>query len=461
MPFDAESHWAQLIGYIEEGLVVPVVGSGLLSVDTPEGSVSYYAHVAKRLAERLDVSSAKLPPGGELSEVACRHLARRGEMDDIYSTLSVLCKHESLPTPEALLQLASIPNFPLLVTTTFAPFLERAVNQVRFEGKPETEVLSYSLTKFDDLSGPVAQNQRPVVYHLLGKLSSLPAFAVTTEDVLEFMRAMLSVNRLPPTLYKEVEERCLLILGCRFNDWLARFFLRSWRNGRLSDRHSRPVFVADRDVAGDKSLIDFLKNFSRGTTVFPCDGPVEFVAELHERWHKLHPEPVHWTTVLRKVAINGAGKGPFVFVSYASEDRPAAERINDALCRAGVDTFFDKEGLEGGDNWNMKLREKIRDCSLFLPVISHNVLTNVPRFFRTEWELAIEIYKQLPAYFSGKYVYMVPVTIDETRQDHDCIPPDFTRPQWFRLPGGEVTPEFVERVRDLYRHAQLEKAGVR
>ena len=76
MPFDIEPLWAQLLGYIEEGLVVPVVGSGLLNVSTPQGSTSYYAYLAERLAERVGISSAELPAGSELNAVACRYLAK-------------------------------------------------------------------------------------------------------------------------------------------------------------------------------------------------------------------------------------------------------------------------------------------------------------------------------------------------------------------------------------------------
>jgi hypothetical protein len=124
-----------------------------------------------------------------------------------------------------------------------------------------------------------------------------------------------------------------------------------------------------------------------------------------------------------------------------------------------VDVFFDKEGLEGGDNWEAKLREKIRRCSLFVPIISRNVLTTDPRFFRTEWKQAIELYSQSPAYYSAIDVFMLPVAIDGTPPDNNRIPEDFRRPQWWRLPQGLPTPEFVERVKELHRRSQQERAA--
>ena len=135
------------------------------------------------------------------------------------------------------------------------------------------------------------------------------------------------------------------------------------------------------------------------------------------------------------------------------------ERIRQALREARVDVFFDKAGLEGGDNWEAKLREKIRRCSLFVPIISRNVQTTDPRFFRTEWKQAIELYSQSPAYYSAMDVFMLPVVIDGTTPDNDRIPQDFRRPQWWRLPEGSPTPGFVERVKELHRRSQQERAG--
>jgi hypothetical protein len=178
--------------------------------------------------------------------------------------------------------------FRLFVTTTFDSPLERAFNQVRFGGSAGAEVLSYSLTKVQDLKRGIADSDRPVVYHLFGKLAAIPEFAITHEDILEFVRALQSETR-APNLYKEMEDNSLLILGSGFSDWLARFFLRAPRRQRLSAEKDRPSFVADPEIAADNNLILFLRHFSRDTLVFPAEGPAEFVAELYRRWTALHP----------------------------------------------------------------------------------------------------------------------------------------------------------------------------
>jgi hypothetical protein len=59
-----------------------------------------------------------------------------------------------------------------------------------------------------------------------------------------------------------------------------------------------------------------------------------------------------------------------VFLSYASEDAQAAERIAAALRSAAIEVWFDKSELRGGDAWDRHIREQIHDCRLFIAVIS-------------------------------------------------------------------------------------------
>ena len=61
-----------------------------------------------------------------------------------------------------------------------------------------------------------------------------------------------------------------------------------------------------------------------------------------------------------------AGGGtPAVFISYASQDAAAATRICSALRQAGIEVWFDQSELRGGDLWDQKIRQQIRDCALF------------------------------------------------------------------------------------------------
>jgi len=134
-----------------------------------------------------------------------------------------------------------------------------------------------------------------------------------------------------------------------------------------------------------------------------------------------------------------------VFLSYASEDAAAAERIATALRDAGIEVWFDKSELRGGDAWDHKIRRQIRDCVLFVPVISGNSEVRPEGYFRLEWDLA----DQRSHMIVRDRAFIVPVCLDGTPESDARVPESFQRVQWTRLPGGETSPAFVERVRRL------------
>ena len=113
----------------------------------------------------------------------------------------------------ALRQLAQITDFDLFVTTTFDPLLEQAVNLERFGGQPHTDVISYAPNRVSDLPAERGQLQRPVVYHMLGKLSASPTYVVSDEDMLEFICALQSEHLTPEKLFHELEHNHLLLIG--------------------------------------------------------------------------------------------------------------------------------------------------------------------------------------------------------------------------------------------------------
>jgi TolB-like protein len=118
-----------------------------------------------------------------------------------------------------------------------------------------------------------------------------------------------------------------------------------------------------------------------------------------------------------------------VFLSYASQDAEAARMIADALRGAGVEVWYDQNELRGGDAWDKKIRTQIRDCALFVPVISANTQSRLEGYFRLEWKLA-EDRSHLMA--KGK-PFLVPVVIDATTERDAHVPDAFVAVQWTRL----------------------------
>jgi formylglycine-generating enzyme required for sulfatase activity len=59
-----------------------------------------------------------------------------------------------------------------------------------------------------------------------------------------------------------------------------------------------------------------------------------------------------------------------LFLSYASQDRAAAESIRQALAAQGHDIFFDREDLPAGASFDDRIRDAIGGCDLFVVLIS-------------------------------------------------------------------------------------------
>jgi TolB-like protein/Flp pilus assembly protein TadD len=134
-----------------------------------------------------------------------------------------------------------------------------------------------------------------------------------------------------------------------------------------------------------------------------------------------------------------------VFLSYASQDAAPAARICAALRAAGVEVWFDQAELRGGDIWDQKIRREIRDCGLFIPLISANTAARREGYFRLEWNLA----DQRTQMMARNQLFVVPVCLDSTPDAGADVPESFHRVQWTRLRDGETPPEFVARVVQL------------
>ena len=109
-----------------------------------------------------------------------------------------------------------------------------------------------------------------------------------------------------------------------------------------------------------------------------------------------------------------------IFLSYASQDADAARCLCDALRAAGLEVWFDQSELRGGDAWDASIRKQIKECALFVPIISANTQAREEGYFRLEWKLAVDRSHLMAV---GKvFVLLVATQIDEGQnRDGRCI----------------------------------------
>ena len=149
--------------------------------------------------------------------------------------------------------------------------------------------------------------------------------------------------------------------------------------------------------------------------------------------------------VLMSAPSDSVQAPPSLFLSYASEDRSAAQTLREALLASGLDVWYDESGLDGGDAWDQKIRKQIRECDFFMPLISAQTEARPEGYFRREWRLAVERTLDM----ADDHTFLLPVVIDDTTQTGARVPDKFLSVQWLRAPGGRSTPALEALCRRL------------
>ena len=440
-----EDAWDDLLSFIEERRVIPIVGPELLRVETDTGPRLLYDWLAGRLAAKLSVDVSLLPQPYTLNDVVCWFLAARGRREEAYVRLRAVLKDASFEPPLALRRLAAISDFDLFVTTTFDPLLENALNLERFGGALSTEVLSYAPNRVADLPAERERLQRPVIYHLFGKVSSSPTYVISDEDLLEFICALQSEHLAPEKLFHELEHSHLLFIGSNFSNWLARLFLRMAKRQRLSDPRDVGEILADNHSSQDDRLVAFLQQVSVRTRIYVGAEKIRGGAARPWMSRRKSSTPSAPPGVGRFVPPAREMPDNAVFISYAREDIAAVQQMKADFEAAGITTWFDLDRLEAGDDYDRKILKNISRCSYFIPVISAATERRLEAYFRREWSYAIDRSRNM----ADGAVFVLPVTIDDTNAVDAHVPDKFRALHFTSLPGGRVSAEFAQRLKYL------------
>ncbi|MGI8955651.1 MAG: toll/interleukin-1 receptor domain-containing protein [Chthoniobacterales bacterium] len=453
---DDSRNWGKLLQAIADGNVIPIVGRGLLRIQVDGREQFLYDYLATQLASRLEV---KCDPAASIDQVVAAYLHadeenERGEVTR--KTLEILNSLQDadgrFPVPDPLRKLADIEPLRLFLSTTVDPLLAKAL------GSPDDHVFFYSPNAdLKDIPRGYAGLPNRVVFHLFGKSTGLPTdSALIDEETLEFIWKLHdeSSTRLA-NLFDELRNKRLLLIGNSHPDWLARFFLRLARKERLNfgDKRTPREFVADGAVVGDARLRDFLENFSPQTKSFGVANPIEFVDQLAERWDAFPGKPP--PRKLGAPLARASAKPPAVFISYASQDHEAVERLQDMLGRAGLDVWFDKTCLQSGDSWWSKIEEKITTCDVFIPVISANTNQRYEGVFIREWNRALDRLRDMDR-ANARFIH--PVIIDDTAEGAVTFG-GFREFHYARAAGGEPQSDLIKTLTAIVRERRLKAAS--
>jgi TIR domain len=413
---DEDFPWDDLIDFIDDGQVVPVIGPELLQTEVAGRQTSLYRLIAQRVAEK-DKLQVAWHDFSELNDVVSAYLERPGSLpDDLHPRVARVLKElaPTFPVPTPLKKLAEIGKLNLFLSLTPDSLMARALDETRYRGAAVTRQIAFSINQSTSVQGDVQtapNDDSPVVFNLFGRAASGAAYAIHDEDVLEYIHRLVSGDVAPPSwLMQQLRDRSMLmILGVHLPDWLGRFVLRAATKERLLTT-GRRYFVARKDAPDAQTLTEFLRRFGRQTRINIFQGDAAaFVDELHRRW--LERFPAQTEAASRQAEATPGIQGAEVFLSYGRENLPAVERLHEEMSKLGVKVWFDRDELKPGDRWNQAILGAIkRDVRLFIPVLSKRTAERAKTeeaYVFTEWRAAVER--------AGRFVdrrFIVPVVVD-------------------------------------------------
>ena len=419
-----ERRWDRLLDSIDGGMVVPVLGSQVL---TGESGDSLQRRIAQRLLSFYDEpDDSPLTPFYELNEVVTRLKDKHNLQDlyaDIHDVIEQLASAKDSNIPEPIRKIAAISSFRLFVTLTPDDLLARCLR-----ARCATNEIIYSpylpTSEGSDLPNDWLSRQGEVqLLYLFGKSRPAPMFAIHDEDFLEYVHNIIARgSHVPLKFLDELQQRNLLLIGCNFPEWLSRFFLRLTNKGRLSEVQRKREWLID-EKSQDKGLICFLESFSGETKILSDISPATFVAELHQRWLARHNDPEQIPSSNNK----NVPRGVLFFVSYCrATDLPAAEKLFESLKSHGVtstEIWFDRTAIEPGQDFHDRILEGIRSCRYFIPLISQSADNLDEKYFRREWNEAIDRGKSI----QGR-MFVVPIIVDQAYepQGYQRVPRDWS-----------------------------------
>jgi hypothetical protein len=72
-----------------------------------------------------------------------------------------------------------------------------------------------------------------------------------------------------------------------------------------------------------------------------------------------------------------------------------------------------------------------------IPVVSRQTHERAEGYFRLEWKLAVD----RSHFIVANKAFLLPVVIDDTRDDDENVPEKFREVHWTRLPDGDTPPD--------------------
>jgi hypothetical protein len=380
--------WNSLVSSLQSGKCVLVLGPEVPSLQRDVEAGAKIKATSLRDAFCQDLSRQLEDEGQKVGEPVMFAIAQQYEDFPAFSTVNLKniaarffrdARYEPGPLH---LGLARCP-FSLVLTTCHDHLMTKALAD---QGKsPSRYWYNYRGEPRDnrELEGPMGAHS-PAVYHLFGAPDEPNSLVLTENDLLDFVIRVISGRpKLPDSLRSVLRDKTFLFVGFGIRHWYIRVLLKLlMRTLELSGGSVALESLGELDAREKEQTVLFYK---RGTRVEVVDvEALDFVQDLLDRFDLAGGYLGQVDDSIRRAQV---------FISYERSDEDVAKRLYGALPRERFDTWLDSQFLQGGEEWNLDLEQKIQSSDYFLVLNSINLVKKRIGYVNKEVKLALDLQK--------------------------------------------------------------------
>ena len=329
--------------------------------------------------------------------------------------------------------------FRVVMTTTYDEYLENVMREI---WGSELRVMNiYDEGRSFDLDEKEQSSEefdvRPTLYYICGKVNNKgKKFVATENDAIEVVARWFS-NNSPTNFLNNIRPKGIISLGCKFDDWLFRFF---WyilrRDVNTIDTSLKDAVAVSFSSESGKKLNEYL----RSRNVYTESDARSFIMSILS----------YKDQCIKDIAAANSRLGG-IFISYAHEDMPIVSSIVERLKEEGFDVWFDSAKLDSGDDYDSRIGKAIAECKVFVPVLSPQVKLDMrdghmDRYYiKTEWALAKQRAHNIDSGFQKMHIMPLAISGYNERADYHSLFP-FVDQTVMNLMNTPIS-RFIEKIK--------------
>jgi len=435
--------WASLVESVRTGSCILVLGPDVPAVsravdqNAPEEPISVREAFCRFLTKQLEEENLRV------DERAMFALAQMYEDFPTLVNLKNVAANffRNAPyDPGPLHHILAECPFSLVLTTCHDDLFEKALfaqqktpskYRYHYRGEPRDNM------ELDARPSP----ESPALYHLYGRFDRPDSLVLTENDLLEFVTGIISGRpKLPDSLKSLLRNNTFLFVGFGIQHWYVRVLLKLLiRAMGISSSAFALESLGELDTRERQQTVLFYRRGTPRIEVVDMDG-LEFARELSKR---LSSEGGYVRSSPQRV------KRAQVFISYERSDTEIARRLFDALPRDRIDPSLDTDFLQGGQDWNQELEDRLRSSDYFLVLNSQALAEKKVGYVNKEIDTALDMQK----YRQGGTGFIIPLQVDGITAENGR--PDLKRFQQIPLRAGSFADDVGQIVKTIFRDHQL------